>query len=433
MKPTDSPHLNRSLGRLDMVALGINGVVGSGIFFLPSRGDELMGPAALFATAGAGLLCLLIALCFAEVASHFDQTGGPYLYAREAFGNFAGFQVGWMTFWVGVISWAALANAAVMAATHFYPALANGPAHTAAILSVMIGLSWINHRGVKWGAWACNIFTVGKMLPLFLFVCVGAFFIEPGRFEPLAPKGYGNLGEATLIILYAYVGFEGLAVPAGEMKNPRRSLPIALLMVISIATVLYLAIQFVATGTIDELAGHQNPLAAAAAGFMGERGGQLIALGSVISVLGVNAGGALIYPRRLYAMAEQGDMPKVFARLHPVYHTPTPAIVASAALAAALALSGTYIELALLSVVARFIQYIPTCIAVFVFRRRAGKDHDGFRAPLGGVIPVLACLLSTGLLTQAGHDKLLAGLIAMALGVPFYVYNKASHKSTRTT
>ena len=88
MKPTDSPHLNRSLGRLDMVALGINGVVGSGIFFLPSRGDELMGPAALFATAGAGLLCLLIALCFAEVASHFDQTGGPYLYAREAFGNF---------------------------------------------------------------------------------------------------------------------------------------------------------------------------------------------------------------------------------------------------------------------------------------------------------------------------------------------------------
>ena len=415
-----SPTLSRRLSRIDIIALGINGVVGSGIFFLPSKGDAQMGPAALSATLFAGFLCLLIALCFAEVGSRFRGTGGPYLYARSAFGDFAGFQVGWMTWWVGVTSWAALANAFVMALSHFAPAFKGALYHDVGIVLLMTSLVAINYRGVKWGAQLSNFFTAAKLIPLLIFVAVGAVAVSPTHFEPFAPHGYQSFADVTLIILYAYVGFESLPVPAGEMQDPERSVPLALMIVMAGVTVLYLAIQTVAIGTLDNLSSHANPLAAAATNFMGAGGGALIALGSMISILGVNAGTTLVTPRRLFAMAEHGEMPAFFARVHPHHQTPHVAIIVSATVATALALTGSFVELAMLSVVARFIQYIPTCVALILFRRRTGPA--GIQIPGGEVIAVSACVLSIGLLSQAAPEKLLAGLVAMLLGVPIFVY-----------
>jgi amino acid transporter len=423
-----TPALARRLGRLDIIALGINGVVGSGIFFLPSKGDAQMGPAALSATLFAGLLCLLIALCFAEVGSRFRGTGGPYLYAREAFGDFVGFQVGWMTWWVGVTSWGALANAFIMALSHFAPALTDELYYDVGILMLMVTLVLVNYRGVKWGAQLSNFFTAAKLIPLLIFVAVGAFAMSPDNFEPFAPHGYQSFADVTLIILYAYVGFESLPVPAGEMKDPERSIPLALVTVMFGVTLLYLAIQAVAIGTLDTLSAHANPLAAAATNFMGSGGGALIAVGSMISILGVNAGTTLVTPRRLYALAEHGEMPRLLAKVHPSYQTPGPAIIASALVATILALTGSFVELAMLSVVARFIQYIPTCIAVIVFRRR-DSAQTGIRIPFGSAIASLACILSLGLLSQAAPEKLIAGAAAMVAGIPFFIFFKRQGQS----
>ena len=365
-----SPKLSRRLGRMDIIALGINGVVGSGIFFLPSKGDAQMGPAALTATLFAGVLCLLIALCFAEVGSRFRGTGGPYLYTRETFGDFAGFQVGWMTWWVGVTSWGALANAFVMALSHFAPLFQDPLFHDLGIIMLMLTLVLVNYRGVNWGAQLSNLFTAAKLIPLLIFVAVGVFAVTPDHFEPFAPRGYHSFADVTLIILYAYVGFESLPVPAGEMRDPERSIPIALIAVMFGVTILYLAIQVVAIGTLEGLSTHANPLAEAATQFMGAGGGALIALGSMISILGVNAGTTLVTPRRLFALAEHGEMPEALAKIHPHYHTPHTAIIVSAAVATAMALTGSFVELAMLSVVGRFIQYIPTCLALILLRRR---------------------------------------------------------------
>lgn len=409
-----------------MTALGINGVIGSGIFLLPGVAVGMMGPASILSFAFAGFLCFMIALCFAEAGSRFSGTGGPYVYAREAFGGFMGFQVGWMTWWVRVISWAALANAFSMALADIVPGIGGFVAQKAVVTGVIVLLAAVNVRGVKTGAGLTNLFTVAKLVPLAVFLFAGAFFVKSARFAPFAPHGFGDFGETTMVILWAFVGFEVLTVPAGEMKRPRRAVPRALVFVMSLVTVIYLGVHAVAIGTYDELAGSANPVAESARAFLGSFGGGLIGVGIVLSIFGTNAGSALIAPRCIFALAEKGQLPAALARIHPRYKTPWIAILLTALVSLALALSGSFAQLAVISVVARFVQYIPTCLAVLVFRRRdrlSGAAATGrFRAPLGPALPLLSVVLCLWLLTQTEPSKLAAGAGAFVLGVPFYFY-----------
>lgn len=327
---SDTPQtggLKRSLGLPDVVALGINGVIGQGIFLLPGLAAALMGPASLTALALAGFLSCLIALCFAEVGSHFDKTGGAYVYAREAFGDFVGFEVGWLTCCVAVISWAALANGFTEVFGHFVPAVREPGIQKAVAVGLMTALMGLNLFGARIGASVSTFFSVAKLIPLVLFVGVGAFYLQGALFEPFAPKGYGSIADATLVLLYAYVGFETLVVPAGEMKNPQKNVPIALMTVMVIVTVVYMAVLTVSVGTLPELAGHKNPVAAASANVLGAVGGTIVAAGICVSVFGTNAGAALVSPRRFFALAERGDLPKFFARVDPDSGSPRPAIV----------------------------------------------------------------------------------------------------------
>lgn len=416
------PTLARSLSVLDVVALGLNGVIGSGIFLVPGIAAAAMGPAALLPMVFAGVLCALIALCFAEVGSRFEGTGGAYLYARETFGGLVGFSVGWMVWWVRIISSAALANAFAAATLDL---LESPPAWAEPALAVglLIGLAIANLRAVKLGAGLTNVVTVAKLIPLALFVAVGLFSLSGARLAPFAPHGYSAFAETTLVLLWAFVGFELLAVPAGEMRDPQRAVPTALLTVMGAVTLLYVGVYLVAAGTYDGLAGADNPVADAAATFLGPTGALVVAVGIAVSVFGTNAGSSLVTPRCLFALAEQGQMPRALARVHPRYRTPSVAIAVSLVLSAGLALSGTFEQLAVVSVVARFLQYLPTCVAVLVLRRR---DADGgapparFRVPLGPTIPTLAILLCLGLSTQAEPLQLLATGGLLALGLPFY-------------
>jgi amino acid transporter len=417
---TAGANLKRSLGLATVVSLGINGVIGQGIFLLPGKAAGAMGPAAGVALLLGGILCFLIALCFAEVAARFDSTGGAYVYAREAFGDFVGFEVGWMTLCVGIISWAALSNGFTLVLGHFIPAVAEGWLQSVVALSVITLLTLVNWMGANWGAVVVKFFTVAKMVPLTVFVLVGVFFIEPLRFEPFAPHGTAPLAETTMLLLYAYAGFETLVVPAGEMENPQKNVPRALFIVMAIVTTVYMGIFSVAVGTFDGLAGHANPVAFASAAFMGPVGGTLIAIGICLSVFGTNSGSALVNPRRFFAMAERGDLPAFLATTDPKTGAPRAAIGVTWILACGLSLSGTFAELAVLGVLARFAQYIPTCIAVLVFRRRDTEPYDGFRIPGGPVIPGLTVLLCVLLLANTDPTRLVKGGAALLVGIPLY-------------
>jgi amino acid transporter len=414
--------LKRSLGLATVVSLGINGVIGQGIFLLPGKAAGMMGPAAGVALALGGLLCFLIALCFAEVSTRFDATGGAYVYAREAFGDFVGFEVGWMTCCVGIISWAALSNGFTLVLGHFIPEVSDGWLQAVVAVAVITMLSAVNWMGARWGAAVVKFFTVAKLVPLTVFIVVGLFFIEPTNFEPFAPMGTAPLAETTMLLLYAYAGFETLVVPAGEMENPQKNVPRALFIVMTLVTVIYMGIFGVAVGTFGGIAGHPNPVAAASAAFMGPVGGTLIAVGICLSVFGTNSGSALVTPRRFFALAERGDLPPVLSQTDLKTGAPRAAILLTWALSVGLSLSGSFVELAVLGVVARFAQYIPTCIAVLVFRRKG--PSSGFIVPGGAVIPVVTILMCVGLLAATDPSRLIKGAAALALGVPLYFLSR---------
>jgi amino acid transporter len=411
--------LKRSLGLVDVVAIGLNGVIGTGIFFLPGMVAGMMGPASVITFLISAFLCTLLVLCFAEVGSRFSGTGGPMLYSHVAFGEASGFMVGWLTWIVRITAWGALSNGLVTAMGTLVPAALD---HRSLIIVVLIAtLSGINIIGVTMGARVTNFFTAAKLIPLAFFVAIGVFHIRGEFFAPLAPHGFTEVGPATLIILYAFVGFEVLTIPAGEMRDPQRSVPRALLLVMSSVTVLYLLVWAVCTGSLATLAGSENPVAEAAMGFMGPRGGGLIAFGIFLSVLGINAGSALVSPRCLYALAHEGYIPRPIGWVHPGTRTPVAAILITGAVTLVIALSGSYVELAVISVVARFAQYIPTSLAVLYFRWKRPDEEPGFRIPGGPTVPVLAVLLSIWLLIESEPRQLLWGLVALVAGLVVYL------------
>jgi len=423
----DNNHLKRSLGLATVVALGLNCVIGQGIFLLPGKAAQLMGPGALWAFVLAAVLCLLISLCFAEVSSRFEQTGGAYLYAQRAFGDFVGFEVGWMTCCVAVIGWAALANGFTEVLATVIPGVSQGWQQPVIAIGLVTLLTIINLCGVRSGARIVNVFTVAKLIPIALFVVIGLFHIDGSRYVPFTPHGVAPLADTTLLLLYAFAGFENMVVPAGEMNNPKRSVPLALCLVMAVVSVVYISVYCVATGTFTEIAGHGNPVAAAAGQFMGPVGGLFIAVGICLSVLGTNAVTALINPRRFYAMAERRDLPKALGWVHPKTGAPVAAIVVTWGLVSLLTLSGTFEELAVLSVIARFVQYIPTCLAVLVLRRDDASPRDGFVLPLGPVIPLVTVGLCGWLLLEKFLSKpeaIYQGLIALAVGVPLYALSR---------
>ncbi len=418
--------LRRELKLRDVVAIGINGIVGTGIFFLPGQAAALLGPAALLTFLIAAAAALSMVFCLAEAGSRFRGTGGPMRYAQAAFGDLTGFSVGWMAVVTRFAAWGALSNAMVTALDVLLPGAADY--RTVILCALFAGLATVNIAGIRWTAVVTNFFTLAKLLPILFFIGFGLFHLEVDLYRPFAPQGYSNLGAGTLLIFFAFAGFELLPVPAGEMRNPRKSVPRALFLVMALVIVVYLGIWAVCAGTLPTLAGSESPVSDAAAVFLGPAGALLVSLGILMSVLGVNAATSLSASRFLYALGAAGQIPRIFGRVSPRTGAPVAAIVFTTAVTLAIALSGSFVELAVLSVVARFTQLIPSCVAVLVFRRTRRDDPPGYRVPLGPTIPVIALALCVWILAQAEPLQLFWGAVALAAGWVFYA---ARHLSDR--
>jgi basic amino acid/polyamine antiporter, APA family len=427
---TTQPGLVRAVSRWQLVGLAINDVVGSGVYLLPAAAAALLGAASVWAVVLAGFAVALLVLCFAEASSYFDQPGGAYLYTREAFGPLAGFEVGWMTWLARVATLASLANGFVQAAAYFWPAAGSGWARAAIIAALILLLAWINVRGVRAGARTNVGLVIAKMVPLAFFIVVGAWFVDGSRLQVLQAPPTGSLGQAALLLIFAYGGFENTPAAAGEYHNPRRDLPFALLLMIVVVTLIYSAVQVVALGTLPDLARSSSPLAAAAAHFAGHTGAWLLTVGAMLSILGLASSSTLTGPRYLFALASDGYGPHWLARVHPDYHTPAIAILAQAMVVLALALTGSFVHLATLSVIARVATYIGTAAAVPVLRRRMADRAGIVRLPFGATIPIAALVLAFALLASATRANLLAAAGALAVGGGVYFLRRSAARMT---
>lgn len=413
------------MSRWEIVALSVNDVVGSGVYLLPATAALYLGPASVWAVLAAGFAVLLLVLCFAEAGSLFDRAGGAYVYTRAAFGEFVGFEIGWMTWIARLTSVAALSAGFAQALSAVWPAASAGSGRAFTIVTLIGSLTWINLIGIKSGARTAVVLSVGKIVPLLVLIAVGLFAIDWRSVAvPAAPPAVGNLGAAALLLLFAYAGFENTAAPAGEFRNPRRDVPFALLVMIVLVTTIYTLVQLVALGTVPELATSKTPLTDSASRLLGPGGVWLLTIGALLSILGTNNNTMLAGPRYLYALAESGSLPRVFARVHPRYRTPGAAILVQAALALPLALSGKFETLAALSVIARLATYIGTAAAVPVLRRKLPAPSRAIRLPGGPAVPIAALAVCAFFLASAEPRNWIAGTIALAVGAVVYLVGR---------
>lgn len=417
---TARPALVRAMSRFDLTALAINGIIGAGIFGLPSTASRLLGVSSLVAFLACAVIVYIFVLCFAEVASRFSDSGGPYLYARTVFGPLVGFEVGWSVWLARVSSFAANANVMVSYLGYFSAEFTTPASRALLLVLIPAALTIVNIRGVGMGARLGDVFALLKLVPLILFGAVGLYFVDWTRFQSFAPPENAAFGPAILLLIYAFTGFEYAVIPAAEARNPHRDIAWALVVALGIAASVYMAVQLVALGTVENLAASERPLADASRSFLGPLAGAAMALTAVASVVGNLSALILITPRITYAFSEQGDFPKAFGYLSPTFRTPVVSIVFFATVGVILAISGTFVWLATVSVVARLVSYLGTCAAVPMLRRRSGTRAP-FHLPFGPVIPIVACGLVLWLFAQTTARDALAFLIAGAIGLVLYL------------
>lgn len=414
-------NLVRAIGRWSLVALVVNSIIGSGVFGLPSTVAALIGNYSPYAMLAAGGAMTVIIGCFAEVASRFQQAGGPYLYARVAFGRFMGIQTAWML-WLGqVAAPAANANLFVIYLGEFFPH-AKDPLPRAVILTVLVGvLTWVNVRGVRGGAQVSNLFTAAKMVPLSGVIVVGLFALQRHHWNIASPAMAApdttQWLKAVLLLVFAYGGWETALAPMSEAKNPRRDAPFALFVAVLVCTVFYALIQWVVVGVLPDAAHSQRPLADVARFAVGPMGAALVAVGALISFYGYLSAKILAMPRVPFALAEQGDFPKVFSAVHRLYHTPYVSIIVFAIMVWGFALSGEFKWNVTLSAVARLLYYGVGCAALPVLRRQRPEGGNAmFQLPAGDLFAVLGVILCAVLVTRVdfGQSLILVATVILA-------------------
>jgi APA family basic amino acid/polyamine antiporter len=413
--------LVRGIRRWDLVGLFINAIVGAGIFGLPATVYRLTGVYSILAYVVCAVPVVLIVLCFAELASRFKDTGGPYLYVREAFGPAAGFQVGWLLWLARLTAFAALCNLWADYLGYFAPSAMDGLGRTAVIAAVVGTFAAVNLIGVRPAVLVSDAFTIAKLIPLLVFAGAGLFFIEPANYSSAITPDYSAFSTAVLLLVFAFSGFETPVIAAGETVDPRKDAPFAMLTSIGFVVVLYIWIQIVCIGTLPGLADSQRPLSEAGSRFLGPAGATFITVGVLVSVSGTLNSIMLASPRLLLAMAEQRQIPSFFSITHARFHTPYVAIVLSSGIMLALTLSGTFLSALTISTITRLLTYAAACAALPALRRKSDTPEAAFTAPGGVAVAAAGLGLCAWLLSNSAWNEVRAVGIAVLIGASLYL------------
>ena len=411
--------LLRAIGRWGLAALVINSVVGSGIFGLPAIVAAYLGRASPLAYLVAAASVGIIMGCFAEVASQFRQAGGPYLYTRVAFGRLLALQIAWL-YWLSRLTAAAAAiNLFGTYLGYFWPSAQRPLQRSLLAAAIILLITGVNLLGVRAGAHLSSAFTIAKLVPLLIFCAAGLLYSFAHPAVALATHQRATAGdwfEASLVLIFAYGGFEGALVPMSEARDPRRDVPFAMITAFLSVTLIYILVQIVVVRVLPDPAQTDRPLAMAAQVFLGPAGAAFIAVGALISLFGYLTAQVVHTPRLTFALAEHGDFPRIFAAVHHRFRTPYVSILLFAGLLWMLAVAGNFRWNVLLSSVSRLFIYGLVCGALLVLRRK--QPHvPAYRLPAGQILAVMGIGLMAVLLTRIHRDDLV--VIAATAAVAF--------------
>ena len=414
--------LVRGIGIPALTANIVSSTIGAGIFVIPATIAKGLGSAAPLAFICCAIAMVLFVTCFAIAGSRVSLTGGLYAYVEVAFGRYVGFLAGVLYFLTALGAVAGVVNVLANSVALVVPFL-RGPVVRVIVMFAVYGLLvFINIRGVREGAGAVTVITVAKLLPLLLFVCVGIFFIHVPNLSWNGWPSSKSLGDAVILLIFAFVGIEVALIPSGEVKNPARTVPRSAYLALVITTIIYLMIQLVAQGTLGvDLGNHPDaPLAESAATFLG-LGRMILLAGASISAFGFVTSDILSSPRMIFAFGRDGALPQFFAHVHPRHRSPDVAIITYAALAFALSISGTFEKLAVLSNVAVLLMYLLCCAACWVLvQRNVRSDGEPFNFPGMKIVPALAIVAIIWILAHATAREFLVTGIVLALASILY-------------
>jgi amino acid transporter len=428
MTTTGRPSLVRAMGRGALTAAVINGVIGSGIFGLPSVLVGLAGPWSPVLVLAAGACIFVIILCFAEVSSRFADAGGPYLYAREAFGATAAFHVGWLLLFTRLLSAAAALNILTVYLATLIPVVGTSAGRIGTMTVAVVSVTLINVRGVAWGARATNVFTIAKLVPLLILAGAGLMRWSPAVVATQAVAA-PDWTTAVLLLVFAYGGFEGTTAAAGEARNPKRDSAIALVAATVIVTVVYALLQSVIVGVLPQAAATSTPIAAALSALFGPAGATLASAGAVVSVYGWWVGFTLMMPRVVYAMADRGELPPRLAFVHPAFRTPAPAIVAVAVAAWLMAVFSTFAQAATLAAIPRLGIFMVVCAALIALRRKADAPAAAFVVRGGPAFAVAGIIFSGWMLSTRSFDQVWLLLVVIGIGFAVRAFYAPARRS----
>ncbi|GAA0881136.1 APC family permease [Algoriphagus jejuensis] len=405
--------------------LVVNGLIGAGIFGLPSGAAALAGEYSILIYAFCALLMLPVILCFAELGSYFRGTGGPITYGRLAFGPFIGFQGGWLYYLARLISFSANTVLLTDSVAYFLPIAGDSTGRLISLAIICIGLGAINVLGSLESIRSMTVFTIIKfavliLLPVGGFITLGADVI-PKFDTPLPPTS--DLGSAALLLIYAFVGFEGAVVPAGEAKRPERDMPLGLLLGLGCVTVLYMLIQLVSQAATPDLAATKTPLLDASAALFGSVGAVILMIGVAASVIANLIGSMFSATRVTYALSLENSLPAWFGTVHSKFLTPANSVIFFGVSAFLLSAFGTFTVLAAMTVLSRLFLYIMSCAAIPKLRPRFLKQGR-FVLKGGYSIPVLGILACLWLMLQVSAQSVYMTGLFVAIGTGLYWLGK---------
>ncbi len=422
--------LKRGIRRWDLVFLIINSVIGAGIFALPAKVFALSGVYSLLAFLVCSVVMLIYILVFSEVSSRFDQTGGPYIYVLSAFGSLPAFVIGWLLMLTRLFSYATLINLLVIYLSYFSDVFTVSIVRIVFIWVLTFVIVYFNWIGVKNTARVSNFLTVGKLIPLALFIIVGLFYINSssysfGKFPPI--QGFS---QSALLLIFAFGGFEAGLVNSGEIDNPKKNLPFALMVAAGVIAVFYFLIQLVCIGTLPDLAESDRPLADAAAMFSGYWGGVFISLGAIISIMGTLNVQILSGSRIPFALSMEDQLPLVFSKVHPRFATPWFSILFFSLLVALVATVWTFMSSLAVSVIARLIMYALVC-ASLIRLRKSVKLSAPFKIPFGNGLAVAGIVATLWLLSSSHWQEIKDTLMWVGFGLLIYILHVFHKKMSR--
>jgi basic amino acid/polyamine antiporter, APA family len=419
--------LKRGIQKWDLVFLIINSVIGAGIFALPAKVFALSGVYSILAFLVCALVMMILILVFAEVSSRFEQTGGPYLYVLTAFGPIPAFIIGWLLMLTRLFSYATLINLMILYLS-FFSEVFNQPEVRITMIILITGLiTYFNWIGVKNTAKVSNVLTIAKLFPLAVFILVGLFYIDFDLIEPGPWPSWENFSASTLLLVFAFGGFEAGLVNSGEIVNPKKNLPFGLITAAAVIAGFYILIQVVSIGTLPDLGSSDKPLADAATGFMGWWGGLFITIGAVISIMGTLNVQILSGSRLPYALSLEDQLPKLFSKVHPKFATPWVSILFFSGMVAFVAIVWGFMSSLAVSVISRLILYALVSASLIKLRKTQPVGSH-FKIPYGNYFAIAGILATIWLLSGSQTEEIWDTILWTGLGLVIFGIHSIAKK-----